>query len=242
MKHETHVTELLPGYALDCLEAEEALMVASHLTKCAQCREELASYRAVTGQLAMAVPDMQPPDTLKATILRAIQPEIHSQSAKSSFRERWQGFVAFFQPIAPAWSLSSAVIIVVLGISTAIFWQRLNTLEEFYHTQDFQLVKLECTHIVPAATGQIVVSNDGEIGSLAVAHLPALEPGQVYQVWLTMDGRQMNGGTFTVNAQGYGALNIKSPQSLLDCGIHITVEPEQGSGQPSGETVLQMMI
>jgi len=242
MKYETHVTELLPGYALDCLETEEAVTVARHLAGCAQCREELAVYRTVTGQLTMAVPEVAPPAHLKTKILRAIQPEIRSQPAKSTLREWWQGFISFFQPIAPAWSLASAVIIVVLGISTIIFWQQVNSLEEFYHTQDFQLVKLECTHIVPEATGQVVISNDGEVGSLAVAHLPVLEPGHVYQVWLTMDGHQMNGGTFTVNARGYGVLEITSPQSLLDCGIHITVEPEQGNGQPTGETVLQLMI
>lgn len=242
MKYETHVTELLPGYALNCLEAEDVVMVAGHLTGCQQCRQELEAYRTVTDQLVMAVPEVSPPPGLKAKILRVIQPEIHSQPVNSSLREWWQRVMTFLQPIAPAWNLASAVIMVVLGISTLLFWQRVNSLEEFYHTQDFQIVKLECTHIVPEATGQIVISNDGEVGSLAVAHLPVLAAGQVYQVWLTMDGRQMNGGTFTVNAQGYAVLNITSPQSLLDCGFYITIESEHGSGQPTGETVLQMMI
>ncbi len=237
-----HVFDSLPAYALDCLETEDAMHVTQHLITCAQCRDELLSFRTVVEHLALAVPEHIPPSALKTQILQAVQPEIRSQPARSLLRQWWQQALAGFRPVAPAWSLASFVVIIGLGITTAIFWQRANDLEQFYLTQDFQMVKLECTHIVPEATGQIVISNDGEVGSLAVAHLPVLGTGQVYQVWLTMDGRQMNGGTFTVNAQGYAVLNITSPQSLLDCGIHITIESEQGSGQPAGETVLQMMI
>ena len=242
--NDTHVSDLLPGYSLDCLETQEAMHVAQHLTTCAQCREELASFRTVVGHLALAVPDVTPSAGLKQKILRAIQPEIRPQSTHSPLRTWWRLIQNFFHSIAPvpAWSLASIVLIVGLGITTALFWQRASNLENLYLAQDFQMVKLECTHIVPEATGQLVMSKDGEIGALSVAHLPVLEAEQVYQVWLTQNGKRLNGGTFTVNAQGYGMLKITSPQSLFDCGIHITVEPERGSGQPTGETVLQMMI
>ena len=86
---DTHVSDLLPGYTLDCLETEEAMHVAQHLTACAQCREELASFRTVVEHLALAVPDVLPPSGLKHKILRAIQPEIRSQSASSPLR-RWR--------------------------------------------------------------------------------------------------------------------------------------------------------
>ena len=242
MKEDTHVIEFLPEYALNCLEAEETVMVAEHLAVCRQCREELEAFQMVADQLALAAPEVQPPPELKTRILKNIQPEKRSVPEKSFFRDWWQRFSTFLQPVAPAWSLASAVVIVVLGISTIMFWQRINSLEQFYHTQDFQLVKLECTHIVPEATGQIVISKDGEVGALAVAHLPVLEPGYTYQVWLVQNGQRSNGGTFLVNQQGYGMLNINSAESLLDCDISITIEPDQGSIEPSGKTVLQTMI
>ncbi len=242
--NDTHVSDLLPGYSLDCLETEAAMRVAHHLTACAQCREELAAFRAVVEHLALAVPDVKPPDGLKHKVLRAIQSEIRPQFAPLPLRGWWRRLQNFFHSIAPApaWNLASIVLIVGLGIATALFWQRASSLEQLYLTQDFHMVKLQCTHIVPEAAGQLVMSKDGEIGALSVAHLPELGAEQVYQVWLTQNGERLNGGTFTVNAQGYGVLKITSPQSGLDCGIHLTIEPEQGSGQPTGETVLQMMI
>lgn len=242
MREDTHVAEFLPGYALHCLDVEESVMVAEHLAVCRNCREELEAFRSVTDQLVLAVPEVQPSPKVKTRILKKIQSEKSPGSERSFFRDWWRQVSMFLQPVAPAWSLASAVVIVVLGISTVMFWQRINALEQFYHTRDFQLVKLECTHVVPEATGQIVISKDGEVGTLAVAHLPVLESEYTYQVWLTQNGQRSNGGTFTVNQQGYGVLNISSPESLLGCDVSITIEPVQGSIEPSGETVLQTMI
>jgi anti-sigma-K factor RskA len=242
MKETPHVTEFLPGYVLHCLEAEESVMVAEHLTDCQQCREECEAFQTLTDQLALAVPEVQPSPDLKTRILRTIQPEKRSVPTRSFFQECRQRLSAFLQPVAPAWGIASVVIIVVLGISTILFWQRTHSLEQFYHTQDFHLMKLECTHIVPEATGQIIISKDGEVGMLAVAHLPVLEPEYTYQVWLTQNGQRTDGGTFSVNQQGYGMLHIVAPESLLECEVNITIEPAQGSIEPTGTTVLETMI
>jgi len=242
MKEHIHVTEFLPGYALDCLEAEEAVMVAEHLATCQQCREELETFHTIIDQLALAMPEVQPPADLKHRILREIQPEIHHVSKKSCLSQWRQRLFLFFRPAVPVCNIASAVLIVLLGISTIFFWQQSKSLQQLFQTDDFQLVVLKCTHVVPNATGQIVVSNDGEMGTLAVAHLPALEPGYHYQVWLLQNGQRRTGGVFSVNQQGYGMLKIASPHSLLECEILITIEPEHGSIGPSGKPVLQTMI
>ena len=80
------------------------------------------------------------------------------------------------------------------------------------------------------------------VGMLAVAHLPVLDPGYTYQVWLIQNGQRTSGGTFLVNQQGYGMLHVVSPQSLLDCHVSITVEPVGGSIEPTGKTMLRTMI
>ena len=54
MKQDVHITELLPGYALNCLDAEEVAMAAEHLIVCEQCREEFdviskAKFKFPTG-------------------------------------------------------------------------------------------------------------------------------------------------------------------------------------------------
>ena len=68
-----HVTDLLPGYALGCLDDDELLQVARHLPQCASCREELSSYLTVVDQLPLSVPLQTPHPTLKANILRRVE-------------------------------------------------------------------------------------------------------------------------------------------------------------------------
>ena len=242
MKEDMHVTEMLPEYALNCLAAEETIRVAEHIRVCRECREELETFQEVTDQLALAVPQQQAPSHLKARILDQIQPITPSSSEDIWLQRWWQRITTFFRPAAPVWAFASILLILVLGGSTFFLWQRIDRLEQYYHTADYQMVKLECTHIVPEATGQVIISKDGEYGMLAAAHLPVLQQDQVYQVWLIRDGRRESAGTFTVNQQGYGMLKIASPQSLLDCAIYITVEPVEGSVEPTGHTVLKTMI
>lgn len=242
MRENIHITEFLPAYALHCLDAEETVMVLEHLAVCQECREEFEAFQTVTDHLSLAVPDEQPRPELKTRILQKIQSEARSVPERSLLRTWWQRLSAFLQPAAPAWSLASAVMIVVLGLSTFLSWQRIDSLERLYHTRDFQLVKLKDTQVVPEATGQIVISQDGEVGALTVAHLPVLEPGYTYQVWLIDKGQQSSGGTFMVNQQGYGMLAISSSVSLLECEVSITIEPLQGSPEPTGEPVLQTVI
>lgn len=243
MEHEKHVTELLPGYALGCLDAEEAAQVVEHLAVCEHCQAELDAFQAVANQLAMAAPDAQPSPGLKTRILQQIQPETPLPQKQARFAGWRQRIAAWFQSgIRPKWAFANALVMLMLAASTLLFWQRLHSLEQRYQTQDFQMVRLECTHVVPEAAGQILISRDGEFGILTVAHLPVLDADQTYQVWLNRKGERIPGGTFSVNRNGYGVLKLISAESLLDCGFSITVEPADGSVAPTGKTVLQNMV
>lgn len=242
MIKDTHVSDLLAAYALRCLDEDETMQVVAHLAECAQCREELEAFQTVTDQLALAVPDVQPSPDLKGRILGRIQTEAPPKKERLRAESWWRQFVASFRPFVPAWNIASAVAILLLTFSSVVFWQRGSNFDQRYLTQDFQHVVLKCTHIVPEAGGQVLVSKDGEIGTLAVAHLPVLGADQIYQVWLIRDGQRSSGGMFTVNQQGYGMLTIDAAESLLNCEISITVEPREGSSKPSGDTVLQTMI
>lgn len=242
MQHEAHITELLPGYALRCLDAEEAAVVVEHLADCEQCRTELEAFQTAGDQLALAAPDAQPSPGLKKRILKKIQSEKPLPQKQTFFSIWWQRVAGFFQPVGPKWAVVNMAVILILVSSTVLFWQRLQSLEQRYLTRDFQLVALQCTHVVPEATGQIMISRDGAFGILTVAHLPVLDSEYTYQVWLNRNGQRSPGGTFSVNQNGYGVLKLVSPESLLDCGFSITVEPVEGSSAPTGEPVLQSMI
>ena len=54
--HHDKVRGLLPGAALEVLDGEEQVIVATHLPVCGECASDLAEYREALGQLAQALP------------------------------------------------------------------------------------------------------------------------------------------------------------------------------------------
>jgi anti-sigma-K factor RskA len=102
-----------------------------------------------------------------------------------------------------------------------------------------RVVALAGTEAAPAATGTIVISGDGEYGTLVVDGLPPLDAARQYQLWLIEDGQRTSGGVFSVSSEGYGAMEIASPEPLSRySAFGITVEPAGGSPGPTGDKVL----
>jgi anti-sigma-K factor RskA len=95
------------------------------------------------------------------------------------------------------------------------------------------------TDAAPKATGKLLISMDGEYGTLVVDGLPPLDAGHQYQLWLIRDGQRTSGGLLTVNAHGYGVLEISAPEPLVRYpSLGVTIEPMGGSPGPTGEKVL----
>ncbi len=53
--------ELIPAYALDCLDAEDTAQVRAHLAECQRCQLELRRYREISTELIYALPQVDPP-------------------------------------------------------------------------------------------------------------------------------------------------------------------------------------
>lgn len=67
------IIELLPGYALGCLDEAEQIAVSEHLAICSACRTEVRAYQSIVAQLALAVPEADPPPNLKQRLMNRIQ-------------------------------------------------------------------------------------------------------------------------------------------------------------------------
>ena len=74
---------------------------------------------------------------------------------------------------------------------------------------------------------------------MVVEGLPVLDEDHEYQLWLIRNGQRASGGVFSVDADGYGAMVVSSPEALSNySAFGITVEPEGGSPGPTGDRVL----
>jgi anti-sigma-K factor RskA len=238
MLNHVHVIEALPAYVLGSLDEEEAIQVTEHLDSCPECRAELLSYQAVADRLALAAPDAVPPANLKQQILKQLQtPRLEPTAGPR--RSWWQRMTGLFQRAAPVWGLASLALVALLVLSNVWWWQRANQQGRPVTPGGMQTVAMVGTDAAPAAVGTLVISDDGEYGTLVVDGLPALDPDHQYQLWLIRDGQRISGGVFSVNSEGYGALWISSPEPLSSYpAFGITIEPEGGSPSPTGEKVL----
>jgi anti-sigma-K factor RskA len=249
MVDEGHVFDLIPAYALDCLDEGDLQVVEAHLVGCARCRDELQAYQEVAGQIAFAVPQAEPPARLKADLIGRLQaseetreasqlPAVGATRAVKTRPGWWQFWVGTLSPRSPGWALAGLALVVVLGISNLLLWQQVRDLRAV-QADTLRTVALTGTQFAPEATGLIVISKNGEHGTLVVDRLPQLDPEHEYQLWLTDGDQRTSGGVFSVDEDGYKGLWVGSPQPLDSYSSYgVTIEPAGGSPGPTGEKVL----
>jgi len=70
------IEELLAGYVLLGLSGEDAVeadrLLSEHVPSCPRCRDQVAGFQAVAGDLALAVSPVPPPDLLLPRIRRGV--------------------------------------------------------------------------------------------------------------------------------------------------------------------------
>jgi anti-sigma-K factor RskA len=244
-EHEA-ILELIPAYALNSLDADEATLVSDHLPGCQLCQAELAAYESVVDVLPLAVPDAQPSSGLKERLMDQVKrepapdpavPPIPSEPERSWRRRLSETFQDLlngprWRPVA--WS-AALLIVVALLVGNVLQWQQANAPDP----NSWRRVRLTGSEIAPEARGIIYISADGRNGTIIVDQLSQLSPDQQYQLWLIQDGQRTSGAIFSVDQDGYRGLQIESPLPLQEYdAFGITIEPAGGSPSPTGERVL----
>lgn len=231
---EPHVSERIPAYALDSLNAAETRQVIEHLARCADCRAELNAYLQVADALGLAAPLAAPPPSLKRHVLARLPGAAPAAPLRPAPRPapRPTNRPRLSLPLAFA-----GLLLVVLGLSNLALWQRLRGLAQ--PAADFRVVSLLGGENAPGASGLLVMDPEGDQGTLVVNGLPALDPTRQYQLWLIRDGQRASGGVFSVSASGYGWLGLTAATPLYQVdGYGVTIEPAGGSPGPTGARVL----
>ena len=78
MTHHERYEELLAGYALRALSGPDAAeadrLLIDHVPDCRECREALTAFHAISADLALGAPSLEPPDTLLPQLHRELEP------------------------------------------------------------------------------------------------------------------------------------------------------------------------
>jgi anti-sigma-K factor RskA len=252
------VHELIPEYSLGSLGETDSLLVTGHIQECSACYQEYLSYRSVSAELGLAAAIVTPPADLRTRIMAIArsaeqQAAANSKSTPPSTLTRkpasaarpslWDRLSGLFRLNNPAFGLAAAALILLLALGNLLLWQQVNSLQAAVKPSPqaaaMRTISLTGTDNAKQAIGMIVISGDGDHGTLVAERLPMLDKDHQYQLWLVKDGKRVNGGVFSVNVEGYGALLVESAQPLNSYqSFGITIEPFGGSPGPTGKKVL----
>jgi anti-sigma-K factor RskA len=230
--------DLIPAYALNSLDADDAQAVSRHLAGCEACQAELATNEGVVDVLPLAAAEATPSPALKGRLMDRIQAQpVAEPAAKATELPWWQQAAADFQAwlAGPRWRPALLLAILILAIGNIYFWREATQPSPTAWRRIF----LQGTEVAPEATGVIYISADGQNGAIIVDKLLQLDEAQQYQLWLIADGQRTSGAVFSVPADGYQTVLVESPRPLREYGAFgITVEPAGGSPGPTGDRVL----
>ncbi len=230
MKDNHEELDLLPAYALGSLDAEDSDRVREHVAGCRTCREELATYHEVTGRLALAVPEQDPPAWLESRIME----KVLSTRRRRSFNE----ILGMRRPMLAA---VAAALIIALGAGNIYLLTR--PFQPPTLVPGLVTVVLRGAGDTRDAYGTIMLDRDDNRGVLAVHGLAPLDASSAYQLWIIRQDERRSGGVFTVTPDGYGSLQLMVPAGFTGyTGFGVSIEPAGGSASPTGARVMSGKI
>jgi len=252
------IEDLLSFYALDALTDEERELVEAYLRESPEARNQLDEMQSVSSALPYGVAPVEPPRRVKDELMARVRAEagVRERASKQKQDEgprgmRWAG-------LFPAFSLGVATVAVIWAVVLNVQLTRLQnevsllgdalitqaeSLEQINaklpQTSPAVTVSLKGTEAQPGAHGQLIADQGSNSAVLVIAGLSQLEAGKTYQVWLIDAGGPKSAGLLAVDANGQGLLIVTSDLTIGEFNaLGISVEPDGGSDQPTGEIVV----
>lgn len=253
MSH-TDFEQLAAGYVLGALEPDDENAFQRHLEGCAACEASVRELEAVVGALAWSATPAEPPEALRASIMREVSATARPRAARATvpagtardqprLRQRgWTTTVVGRLAVA-----ASIIVLLALG-----FWnlslreqndryqQRIAAFEQagrLLNDPAAKTVRLKGS----AGRATALVSSPRNKGYLIVEGLPALRPGRVYEVWGIPKGAGLDeaipGGVFRPSR---GVELVSFELAILpSMAFGVTEEPgPAGSRSPTSQPVL----
>ncbi len=233
--------ENIPAYALGALDADDIRALEVHLQTCEACQAELSSYRQLSDSLLTAIPPKQP----SAALRKRLQGRLPSAQKTTRPRVTWS-----LSQLAMGTAIALLLLLNLFSLMQMREIQRQQAgLLQQLHTNQFALSMLAypSTQSFPIAgenlSGSVLLDRERNTVALVMWHLPELSEAQVYQIWLIEpDGQRVSAGLFRPQANSsYTTKPVYSKRDISSfTGIGVTVEPAQGSEQPTGPRVFNV--
>ena len=252
------IEELLPFYALDALTDEDRELVEAYLRTHPEARQNLDEMAKAVSALPYGTVPIEPSVRTKEALMArvAVDQKPRTSKPEQAPRPREMSWVNIFQAFGLGAATVAIVWAVVLNIQLSQMKSQVALLNEALVAQSNALneinaklaqtpavetitISLKGTDVQPQAQGQLIADPNKNSAVLVIDGLDQLEPGKTYQVWLIDGGGPKSAGLLRVDANGQAVLIVTSELTIGEFNaLGISVEPEGGSQQPTGDIVV----
>jgi Anti-sigma-K factor rskA/Putative zinc-finger len=224
----------LGAYLLGALTDLERQAFERHLAGCAECRGELERLRPAADALPRSVQQVEPPPSLKASLMEVVEREARDHAGEPARRRRALRLrLPSLAGLRPALVAATLALGLIAGFGVA----------QLGGDDDSRTVVATVDQSrLPQASGRLQISGDGEDGAiLRVQGMPSPGGERVYQAWVQRDGTVVPQPTFEVGEDGGGAVAV--PDDLSDAeAVLVTREARGGARAPSESPVLRVPL
>ena len=255
--------ELVALHAIGALSGSERDAVESHVLACAECAAELRAFAPVGMALAQAVPQVDPPVTLRAAIIEAARDDRGpARGARAAVRAPAH--------LAP-WLAAAAMVVITAGLAfyASALQRRIQALEaelrdalvrvadgerrvtvalrsaaaaeaplSVLTAPDVRRIDLAGQPVAPAASARAFWSRSRGL-VITASNLPALPAGRIYQLWFVTAQAPISAGLLTPDDRGGFTTTLNTPSDLPDpVALAVTLEPAGGRPAPTGDKYL----
>jgi anti-sigma-K factor RskA len=258
---------MLPAYALDALNAQEAREIEAYIKEHRDLRDELDDWRETASLLAYAAPIAEPSSAVRERLFENIRSQKQSSSVEEikpvsnvipfptkQTQRRWN-------TIQLITALAASVAIVLLSVllwttlqnnranesQIAELKNRLNETQKRIEEQnrdialltsaDSNIVALKGLGTAPNAVARLAYDRKTGNAVLIAENLPSIPAGKAYQIWYITD-KPTPGKTFKPDASGKATLRDLIPSGSLQASVFaVTIEDEKGATSPTLNTM-----
>ena len=250
--------EFLDAAAAVALSAEgdeaEISRVEEHAARCPECASWLYEFEEVAAALGGAVPQVDPPGTLRGQVVQVAARTPHALIRRRRFWPR----ALRRAHVSPPWLVAAASLVLSMG---SLVWavnlqgqitalqrddvaaseraQRLDHVVQVLASDKLAIRPLQPIVQTLPTRGIVYMDPSSGTGMVMCHNLPPIEQGHAYQVWFVRGTERVSGGMLWPDRNGNGYTLIQVPTDLQSFeSIGLTDEPGSGSSWPTTPRVV----
>jgi anti-sigma-K factor RskA len=235
--------DLVAPVALGAADPSEVARVEAHAAGCAVCREELAALRAGADVLAVAVPQVDPPDDLKRSLMETVRAEAPERQAAAGVTGRHAvpapparsrrrvpaGWRARLRP----WPVTA----VVASIAALLLGWNIALQTRGGDHPDVTTLSVSGTADAPRISGRVVYVPDEDTAVVSLDRLPPLRAGEAYQLWVIRRGTPTSAGLLEPTGPSAARRAITGVRGAD--ALAVTAQPIADRAMPEGPILVQ---